>query len=481
MQSLLLNVLMHDCGEMITIKSLDLRYLDCNNAFMNHMGIKNKEDIIGKPIVEVIPMSNYKIIKKNIDNILKTGKLQSYSFDIERNNSVRRVQQISTPVIQENQIKYILTISRDVTQDELLKEELAAKTKQLNILMEHLPLLVYMKDKNKNYIIGSKYAKEFVENGIDYYADNVHINMPDCLDITQEEDDFVLNNKQKLRKEKSCFDYDGNQHWYRVFKAPILKEDNSIDGLVTIAKNIDIDKAVENQKDLFIATLVHDLKNPLLAQICGMELLAKGNFKPLTPEQKEMLETIIESAKYTKEMLYTLINTYKYDNGNITLSKNKTDLNKLIQTCIKENSSLAKENRVTISFDSQLSENNKHIMIDDKQLRRVITNLLNNGINYAFKDSEFLIKCYGQERKVIIKLTNSGPPIDEETKAHLFEKYISGSNKYQKVGFGLGMYLSKKVIDAHEGNIYYQGEGNSNTFTIELPQQAKNSVNKIKW
>ena len=92
-----------------------------------------------------------------------------------------------------------------------------------------------------------------------------------------------------------------------------------------------------------------------------------------------------------------------------------------------------------------------------------------------------MIKCYSQERKVIIKLTNSGPPIDEETKAHLFEKYISGSNKYQKVGFGLGMYLSKKVIDAHEGNIYYQGEGNSNTFTIELPQQAKNSVNKIKW
>ena len=169
MQSLLLNVLMHDCGEMITIKSLDLRYLDCNNAFMNHMGIKNKEDVIGRPIVEVIPMSNYKIIKKNIDNILKTGKLQSYSFDIEKNNSVRRVQQISTPVIQENQIKYILTISRDVTQDELLKEELAAKTKQLNILMEHLPLLVYMKDKNKNYIIGSKYAKEFVEKNLKTY------------------------------------------------------------------------------------------------------------------------------------------------------------------------------------------------------------------------------------------------------------------------------------------------------------------------
>ncbi|MGN0030462.1 MAG: ATP-binding protein [Candidatus Gastranaerophilaceae bacterium] len=481
MQSLLLNVVMHDCDEMITIKSLDLRYLDCNNAFMQHIGAKSKEDVIGKPIIDVIPMSNYKIIKENVDKILKTGKLQSYSFEIETNNSLRIVQQISTPVIKENQIKYILTISRDITQDELLKEKLAAKTVQLDTLMEYLPLLVYMKDNNKNYIIGSKYAKNFVENGIDPYADNVQINMDKSLYDTMAEDDFVLNNKEKLRKEKTCFDSEGNQHWYRVLKAPILKEDNSIDGLVTIAKNIDNEKAVENQKDLFIATLVHDLKNPLLAQISGMELLAKGYFSSLTPEQKEMLETIIESANYMKEMLYTLINTYKYDNGNIILKKSKTDLDAIIKTCIREHQSLAKENRVTISYTSTLQEEDKYIMIDEKQIRRVITNLLNNGINYAFKDTEFLIKTYLRDDRIIIKLTNSGPPIDEETKAHLFEKYISGSNKYQKIGFGLGMYLSKKVIEAHEGEIYYTGEDTTNTFVIELPRQVKNSINSIKW
>lgn len=481
MQSLLLNVLMHDCEEMITIKSLDLKYLDCNNAFIRHINAKSKEDIVGKPIIDVIPISNYKIIKENIDKILQTGKLQSYSFEIETNNSLKFVQQISTPVILENQIKYILTISRDITKDELLKEKLALKTVQLDTLMEHLPLLVYMKDKDKNYIIGSKYAKNFVENGIDPYVENIQIDMLKSLKDTQEEDDFVLNNKEKLRKEKMCWDCDGNQHWYRVAKAPILKNDNSVDGLVTIAKNIDNEKAIENQRDLFIATLIHDLKNPLLAQISGMELLAKGYFNELKPEQKEMLENILESANYMKEMLYTLINTYKYDNGNIILKKSKVDLDKLIKICIKEHTSMAKENFITISYKSNLSTDNKFITIDEKQLRRVITNLLNNGINYAFKDTEFLIETSIQDDKVIIKITNFGPPIDEETKAHLFEKYISGSNKYQRIGFGLGMYLSKKVIEAHEGEIYYTGKDTKNTFVIELPQQTKNSINKIKW
>ena len=212
-----------------------------------------------------------------------------------------------------------------------------------------------------------------------------------------------------------------------------------------------------------------------------MELLAKGYFKTLEPEQKEMLENILESANYMKDMLYTLINTYKYDNGNIVFHKNKTDLNKLIQVCIKEHSALAKENNITISFDSTLSDENKYVMIDEKQIRRVITNILNNGINYAFKDTEFKIRTDKQEDRIIINLTNFGPPVDEETKAHLFEKYISGSNKYQKVGFGLGMYLSKKVIEAHEGDIYYEGHDSENSFIIELPIQMTNNKNSIKW
>ena len=120
-------------------------------------------------------------------------------------------------------------------------------------------------------------------------------------------------------------------------------------------------------------------------------------------------------------------------------------------------------------------------MIDERQIRRVLTNLLNNGINYAFKDSEFLIKTSKENNNIVIKLTNLGPPIDEETKAHLFEKYISGSNQYQKVGFGLGMYLSKKVMEAHEGKIYYEGNNSKSTFVIELPVKTKNDANCIKW
>ena len=238
---------------------------------------------------------------------------------------------------------------------------------------------------------------------------------------------------------------------------------------------------MENQKDLFIATLVHDLKNPLLAQISGMKILKRIFSNKLDKDENELLETILESADYMKEMLYTMINTYKYDCGNIVLEKKEVNIEKLINTCIKENLSLAKENNIKIIFDSKLPEKQKYIKIDEKQIRRVFTNLLNNGISYAFQNSEFRIETKVEDNNLKVEMTNFGPPIDDETKEHLFEKYISGRNKYQRVGFGLGMYLSKKVMEAHKGDIFHNGDDTKNTFTIVFPINLNEKLSKIQW
>lgn len=479
--TLLLNVLMDYCDEIISIKSLDFKYLDCNNAFLKHFGTSNAEDIIGKDVISVVPKENIDLIYSNLKKVIEEKRLQSYTFKINSNGAKRLIRQISTPVMCDNEIKYILTISRDITQDELLKEKLMHKTMRFDTLMQHLPLLVYMKDEDKNYVIGSKNAKDFVDYGIDPHM-NVKVDIKQTEKNTQEEDDYVLENKEILKKEKQAFDYDGNKHWYRIIKAPIINNnDGSVNGLVTIARNIDLEKRMENQKDLFIATLVHDLKNPLLAQISGMKILKRIFSNKLDKDENELLETILESADYMKEMLYTMINTYKYDCGNIVLEKKEVNIEKLINTCIKENLSLAKENNIKIIFDSKLPEKQKYIKIDEKQIRRVFTNLLNNGISYAFQNSEFRIETKVEDNNLKVEMTNFGPPIDDETKEHLFEKYISGRNKYQRVGFGLGMYLSKKVMEAHKGDIFHNGDDTKNTFTIVFPINLNEKLSKIQW
>lgn len=192
-----------------------------------------------------------------------------------------------------------------------------------------------------------------------------------------------------------------------------------------------------------------------------------------------MLEITLESANYMKEMLYMLINTYKYDNGNIQLNKTPTDIYALIQTCIKEHSSLAQEQKVKLYLQSYINDKDKIIVVDKNQIRRVISNLLNNGINYAYEYSVFNINLDFKDNKIIVSFENFGPPIDENIKERIFEKYITGANRYQKVGFGLGMYLSKKVMEAHEGTITLEVNGNFNKFTLAIPINTTGKNNKI--
>lgn len=478
--SLLLSGIMENCQEIITVKDINYKYLVFNNAFLNHFKFLKEGEIIGKSIFELISEKNAMIIKNNIDKSIETGLPQTYVLEENHGNKFKIIKQTSTPLISNGKVKYILSISRDITKDEILMNELIKKNSQLKTLLEYLPVLVYMKNKNKKYILGTKYAKDFVFNGHDKYSNKV-IDISKAQEDTETEDDYVLKNRKTLKKIKTATDTNGQTHWYRIIKAPIIRADNGIDGLVTITKNIDNEKELENQKDLFIATLVHDLKNPLLAQISSINQCYKGVFGELNDTQKEILSLTLESANYMKEMLYTLINTYKYDNGNIQLNKEKINIENLINTCIKEHLPMSNEQKVKLIYNSSLNKDEKFISADEKQLRRVITNLLSNGINYAYKDTDFNIITEIHNEILEISLENSGPPIDKNTQKHLFEKYISNANKYQKVGFGLGLYLSKKIIEAHNGKIYFIQNGNLNKFVIELPITSSGNSGRVYW
>lgn len=478
--SLLLSGIMENCQEIITVKDINYKYLVFNNAFLNHFKFLKEGEIIGKSIFELISEKNAMIMKNNIDKSIETGLPQTYVLEVNKGDKFKIIKQTSTPLISNGKVKYILSISRDITKDEILMNELIKKNSQLKTLLEYLPVLVYMKNKSKKYILGTKYAKDFVFKGHDRYSNKV-IDILKAQKETETEDDYVLKNRKILKKIKTATDTNGQTHWYRTIKAPIIRVDNVIDGLVTITKNIDNEKELENQKDLFIATLVHDLKNPLLAQISSINQCYKGVFGELNDTQKEILSLTLESANYMKEMLYTLINTYKYDNGNIQLNKKKINIENLINTCIKEHLPMSNEQKVKLIYNSSLKKDEKFISTDEKQLRRVITNLLSNGINYAYKDTDFNITTEIHNEILEISLENSGPPIDKNTQKHLFEKYISNANKYQKVGFGLGLYLSKKIIEAHNGKIYFIQNGNLNKFVIELPITSSGNSGRVYW
>lgn len=470
----LLDAVFEYCEDIITVKDLNLRYVAYNKAFLKHIGIEDGNKILGKTVQEIVPKSGCDVILRNVEKVITELKPCSYTFVLNKDGDCKYVKQTATPVFRNGILTNILMVSSDITNQESLNSKLIEKNYQLNTLLEYLPFYVYMKDKDRNLIVATQRTRDFVTNGLDNFSGEVTIDIPLAEEQAANEDNYVLLNKKNLSKEKVALDVNGKSHWYRIHKVPILTENNDINGLVTIAKNIDKEKQLETQKNLFLATLSHDLKNPLQAQISSLEMLYRQLSSKMNDEQKEIFELTIESSKYMKTMLCTLLKTCKESDGAIQLERNNFDFKKLLKRSVKEIQELASNKNVTISVVSNSEEN--VVFADENQMRRVISNLLNNAVNYAFENSEIKISIVSEMDKLVFRIENKSDIISDSLKKHIFDKYVCSDNQRNNSQIGLGLYFCRKIIEAHEGHIKLYNKENSNIFEFELPSTNEKSA-----
>ena len=474
----LLDAIFEYCEDIITVKDLDLKYIAYNKAFLKSIiEGDEKTPIIGKSVDEVFPNDECaQVVINNAQKAISELETNCYTFRHKIHGVNKIIKQTTTPIVRDGIVFGVLSVSRDVTREENLKTRLLEKNYQLNTLLENLPLLVYMKDKNRNLVVANNESRNFVLNGIDSYSDGVEIDMKDALPEVENEDNYVLQNKKHLRKEKVVKGSDGKQHWYKIHKAPILTSNNEINGLVAIAKNIDADKKLEHQRDLFLATLSHDLKNPLQAQISSLEMLYREYYGKIDEGHQEVMALIIESAKYMKDMLCTLLKTCKQNNGIIQLIYSRFDILSLMTKSIREVRDLGKIKNVEIRFNSKLTEDEKLMYADENQLRRVIGNMLNNAINYAFENSVVDISIKLENGFYVFDFKNESEEISESLKVNIFDKYVCGNPLESNSGVGLGLYFCRKILEAHEGTISLDNIGTKNTFSIKIPKLDEKSA-----
>lgn len=235
---------------------------------------------------------------------------------------------------------------------------------------------------------------------------------------------------------------------------------------------LDNEKKLKTQKEIFMATLTHDLKNPVQAQLMSLKLLKDEIVDK--KEQNEMISELLESSNYMNEMLCSILNTYKFDNGIIELEKKFFDANLLIQKCIAEVKALAKSRNIKINYNFCKI----NIFADESQLRRVISNILNNALSYGYKNSELNINLFIRDGSAVFSFENFSDVIPEDIKERIFDKYVT---KNKLSGAGLGLYFSKKVVEAHDGKIYLIACGNKNKFVFEIPINSNFSSSSIDW
>ena len=218
----------------------------------------------------------------------------------------------------------------------------------------------------------------------------------------------------------------------------------------------------EREKDSFVAALTHDLKNPILAEINALKYLSKDK-----EYSSEMVDGLLNSAKYMKHITDQILSHYKQEQTTLKLIKEEISLNKIILMSIEELKYLAVDKELEIRYNN-VSEN-KAIPVDVIEIKRVINNLLSNAIEYSKNGSQVDITLSNNSEFYKVTIKDYGTGIDLNKYDKVFEEYVSLSKEHKKIGFGLGLKISKNIIEAHDGSIKIKSEPNKGTevsFTI---------------
>lgn len=231
--------------------------------------------------------------------------------------------------------------------------------------------------------------------------------------------------------------------------------------------NITNQMELENNKETFLATIVHDLKSPVLACEKAIYLLNEERFGGLNSSQHEILDMCHRSLIFSKYLIGNILCNYRHTQQYFGLCVEEFNIVELIKESVMDLEIFAKEKNINIILNIPL----KFLVSADKnEIKRVVMNLVYNAISYSVSGSDIDIVMTYDEDNVSFVVKNKGEYIPPEHIKEIFKKNISLKNKYSRLGTGLGLYLSKEIILAHDGEMIAKSSpDNQNIFGFKLP------------
>lgn len=274
------------------------------------------------------------------------------------------------------------------------------------------------------------------------------------------------------RTSEKTFNFN-TKHNDKIFKVIISKVFNEIefcDKYLIILEDITEKLLIEEQKETFIATLTHDLKTPIRAEQNILKQMINGTFGDLTDTQKNILQEILNSKEYESKMIDNLLMRYHASSNEFRIFIEQNSYKNTINAVLNETAYMfkAKEQTITLQYNAQTD----NFEYDNTEIKRVLLNLLQNASEYTQKNGKINIIIEENESFITTTIKDNGFGIEQEDLKQIFDKNITLAKKYRKVGSGLGLYICKTLIEAHNGTICAQSEpSRGSSFTFSLPKK----------
>lgn len=225
-------------------------------------------------------------------------------------------------------------------------------------------------------------------------------------------------------------------------------------------------------KSEFLANMSHELRTPLNHIIGFTELLFDKHFGVLNPMQEEYLNDVLQSSRHLLSLINDILDLSKIEAGKMELEFSEVPLREVLENSLRMVKEKALKHR--LQLNTLFQEIPSTIRADERGIKQILYNLLSNAVKFTPEGGTVQLEARGlNEQGVEIKVRDSGVGLKETDLERIFSPFEQGDNspsrKYQ--GTGLGLSLTKRMVELHGGRIWAEspGEGAGSTFTVFLP------------
>ena len=243
-------------------------------------------------------------------------------------------------------------------------------------------------------------------------------------------------------------------------------------GVLSMARDISARRALERQRAEFLAMLTHDIKNPVSAIMGYTDYLLDGIGSPEAARREEVGRWIKSNAFTILSLVNNYLDLSRIEDNRLTLTKKLVNLNDLLHRVGQQYVGEMRHRQITL--DMQLQEHPPWVEGDHLALERIFANLIYNAMKFTPKQGRITISSTSQPGEIVVSVADTGAGIPAAEIPLLFGKYRQGHGPRRKEGTGLGLFIVKNLVDAHEGRIEVESApGSGACFRVFLP--LKNS------
>lgn len=359
------------------------------------------------------------------------------------------------------------------------REHIAAERNKLEVVIAGINDAVIAIDLSGNIILFNKAAElvtgyslnevksQYIEERIQLYDGDVKIVIDDYSPKHAPGFEGVVFDKKGLTLKGK----DGKTVVVDAISSQITEAESINLGCVLMLHDVTKEKALEDMKLDFVSLAAHELRTPLTAITGYLSVFISENEKELNLDQLTMVTRASIASQQLVGLVENLLNVSQIERGSVTLQVGPLQWPDTIRMIVADLQSRAKDKSITLLFDEP-SQEVPDVYADKLRITEVVNNLIANAINYTEQNGTVTVWIEQKDDELLTYVKDTGVGIPKEALPNLFKKFfrVSGALEHGSKGTGLGLYISKSIIEMHHGKIWVESElGKGSTFIFSLP------------